>query len=162
MRRETTIAAVALAVAPLLLGAYAATAQAREGALARASFIEAPKDTTPPAPPAEGEAQKQEGSGEAKPTPPAPQAPQAEQAPAGTPPAATQQPPGDGQVPATQAPATPADPKQAEEQVAEKQRAANEADAATEEAAAAAKAPKRFIPTQKSQADSSATFPIDI
>ncbi len=48
MKRETTIAAVALAVAPLLLVAHAATAQAREGALARASFIEAPKDTRRP------------------------------------------------------------------------------------------------------------------
>ena len=159
MRRETTIAAVALAIAPLLVLAQDATAQAIEGALARASFIEAPKDTTPPAPPGEGEVPKQEGQGEAKSAPPAAETPQAEQAPpAGTQPPTTQQPSAEGQAPATQTPATPADPKQA----AEQQRAANEADAATDEAAAAAKAPKRFIPTQKSQADSNATFPIDI
>lgn len=75
-------------------------------------------------------------------------------------PEAQQQPPAQTEPKPTPSPEE--QQQQARKDAEAKKRAEAEAQAEAEEAKANAKAPKRFIPTTRSQADSSATFPVDI
>lgn len=77
-------------------------------------------------------------------------------------PDAQQQPPGETQPASTQSAEDAEKERQAAEQAKAKQRAEAEAAADAEEARANAKAPKRFIPSTRSTADKSVTFPVDI
>lgn len=71
-----------------------------------------------------------------------------------------QEPP--GQTQPAPAPSPEEKERQAQEEAKARKRAEVEAAAEAEEAGANAKAPKRFIPSTPTKADSSVTFPVDI